>query len=65
MTRLRQEETADGEMNVRPVLPSDRSWIASLITQHSASTRVVSRGILHDTLALPGLVAERGGVPLG
>ena len=29
------------------------------------STRVVSRGVLHDALSLPGLVAEEGSTPLG
>ena len=29
------------------------------------STRVVSRGVLHNTLSLPGLVAEEGSTPVG
>ena len=35
------------------------------MNEHFGSSRVVSRGILHDALSLPGLLAERDGVPVG
>ncbi len=52
-------------MRIRTRRANDRSWVESLVSEHSGSTRVVSRGILHDALSLPGLVAERDGVPVG
>jgi len=35
------------------------------MNEHFSSSRAMSRGILHDALSLPGLVAERDGVPVG
>ncbi len=35
------------------------------MSEHFGSSRVVSRGILHDALLLSGLVAERDDVPVG
>jgi GNAT superfamily N-acetyltransferase len=52
-------------MEARELTPDDRSWAASLVARQYASTRVVSRGVLHDTLTLPGLIAESEGLPVG
>jgi hypothetical protein len=52
-------------MRIRARRANDRSWVESLVSEHGGSSRVVSRGILHDALSLPGLVAERDGVPVG
>jgi GNAT superfamily N-acetyltransferase len=52
-------------METRELTREDRSWAASLVARHNTSSRVVSRGVLHDTLTLPGLIAEGEGVPLG
>ena len=52
-------------MRIRTRRANDRSWVESLVNEHFGSSRVVSRGILHDALSLPGLVAERDGVPVG
>lgn len=52
-------------MDTRPVRASDRSWVESLVREHFASPRIVSRGVVHDALSLQGLIAEREGVPLG
>jgi GNAT superfamily N-acetyltransferase len=52
-------------MEARELTDHDRGWAAGLVAQHNASARVVSRGVLHDTLNLPGLIAESVGVPLG
>jgi len=52
-------------MRIRTRRANDRSWVESLMSEHSGSSRVVSRGILHDALSLPGLVAERDGVAVG
>jgi GNAT superfamily N-acetyltransferase len=52
-------------METRELSDHDRSWAADLVSQHNASARVVSRGVLHDTVTLPGLIAESDGVPVG
>ena len=45
---------------VRRIEARDREWAAEVLTRSWGSTRVVSRGRLHDALALPGLVAGLG-----
>lgn len=52
-------------MGIRPFDDTDRPWAAALISEHFGSTRVVSRGVLHDALQLPGLVAVADGAPVG
>lgn len=36
-----------------------------MVAERFASTWIVSRGVLHDTRGLPGLIAEREGLPVG
>ena len=43
----------------------DRAWAKRLVSEHFGSARVVSRGILHETFLLPGLVAEDETMPIG
>lgn len=50
---------------VRPLLPADLPWAAGLVTQHFASTRMVSRGRVHYLEDLNGLIAELEGRPVG
>ena len=52
-------------MEIRQLGTSDREWAASLVTSHFGSSRVVSRGLLHETTSLPGLVALDVGIPAG
>ena len=52
-------------MEIRPVESSDRTWIRGLLTQHFASARVVSRGVLHQADELPGFVAHEAGERAG
>ncbi len=52
-------------METRIPNASDRAWVEALVSEHFASPRVVSRGVLHNALSLPGLVAERDGLPVG
>jgi GNAT superfamily N-acetyltransferase len=52
-------------MEIRQLQESDRVWAAALISAHFGSPTVVSRERLHDTAALPGLVAWRDGRPVG
>jgi GNAT superfamily N-acetyltransferase len=52
-------------MKVRTLCSADSSWVESIVTRHFGSSRVVSRGVLHDALSLPGLVAELDSKPVG
>jgi len=45
-------------MNIRSLTPEDIPWVEAVVTEHFGSPRVVSRGVLHDSRVLPGLVAE-------
>ena len=44
-------------MLVRELLETDRPWAAAPVARQFGSTTVVSRGVLHDTHLLPGMVA--------
>lgn len=50
---------------IRPVTPADRPWVNEAVEEHFGSTRIVSRGVVHDGPGLPGLVAVRDAVPCG
>lgn len=52
-------------MLVRALLEADRAWAAALVAEHFGSTAVVSRGVLHDTRSLPGLIAQEDGHRIG
>jgi ribosomal protein S18 acetylase RimI-like enzyme len=52
-------------ISVRPLAASDRTWAARFLIEEAGSTAVVSRGILHQADALPGLVALNDGRPCG
>ena len=52
-------------MGVRNKTESDASWIRELLVRHFGSERLVSRGVLHDGLILPGLVAVGDDSPAG
>ena len=53
-------------MHVRRVRPDDREWMADAITASFASTRLVSRGRVHDDASvLDGYVVEIDGRPIG
>src|SRR5215831_8335685 len=45
-------------MDIRPVASSDRDWVRRVLTDHFASPRIVSRGVVHQADDLPGLLAE-------
>jgi ribosomal protein S18 acetylase RimI-like enzyme len=46
-------------VSVREVAPSDLPWIRRLLRERWGSTRIVSRGLVHEADRLPGYVAER------
>lgn len=52
-------------MKIRLLEDHDRAWAKRLVSEHFGSARVVSRGILHETFLLPGLVAEDETMPIG
>lgn len=49
------------EHHIRNIEDSDREWIQEVLTQSWGSSRVVSRGVVHQADCLPGLVAEVNG----
>ena len=53
-------------MNVRPVTPADREWIAELVTAAFGSVRVISHGeLIEDASLLDGFAVEHDGRPVG
>lgn len=50
---------------IRDRQPADAAWTGHLLDSSWGSTRVVSRGRLHDAATLPGLVATIEDVPAG
>ena len=53
-------------MQVRRAQPDDRTWIADVVTGAFASTRVISRGRVHeDASQLDGFIVESDGRPVG
>jgi GNAT superfamily N-acetyltransferase len=53
-------------VQVRRVTPDDRPWIAEVVVGAFASTRVISRGRVHeDASMLDGFVVESDGRPVG
>jgi RimJ/RimL family protein N-acetyltransferase len=52
-------------MRIRPLEERDRAWAEDLVREHFGSSRVVSRGVLHETSVLPGFVAEEDSTPIG
>ena len=52
-------------MEARELTTDDRAWAERLVSERFASSRIVSRGVLHDARFLPGLIAESDGAPVG
>lgn len=46
---------------IRPILASDKAWVEHVLNEHWGSTRMVSRGVLHDIAAQDGFIAIREG----
>ncbi len=47
------------ELKLRPLQDTDRDWARKATVAHFGSLEMVSRGVLHDTDSLPGLIAEQ------
>ena len=52
-------------IEIRPIGKDDTTWVRQFSLQEFNSTRVVSRGVLHQVDHLPGFVAFLDGVPSG
>ena len=46
---------------IRPILAKDKDWVECIMNEHWGSTRMVSRGVLHDIPAQDGFIAAREG----
>ena len=53
------------EIAVREIEPADHAWVRSFLGQHFGSTKVVSRGVMHQADDLPGFIATFSGEPGG
>ncbi|HUU44668.1 MAG TPA: GNAT family N-acetyltransferase, partial [Acidobacteriota bacterium] len=53
------------DLVIRNARNSDRAWMAALLRERWGSTRIVTRGCVHDADRLSGFVAETGGKPIG
>ena len=55
-----------GHVTFRPTKEEDHSWVAELLREYWGSTKVVTRGQVHEADRLPGFIAEvdrwRGGL---
>ena len=47
----------NGPSPVREIDLSDSEWVRTFLMEHCGSTRVVSRGVMHQVDELPGFVA--------
>jgi GNAT superfamily N-acetyltransferase len=50
---------------ISPFAPTDLEWATAMLTQEWGAPVVVSKGVLHDPLTLPGFVARVEGEPVG
>ncbi len=52
-------------INVREKTADDNEWMAEVVTENWGSTRIVTRGRVHDVESIPGYVAEKDGERVG
>jgi ribosomal protein S18 acetylase RimI-like enzyme len=50
-------------VTIREIEPSDSEWVRTFLMEQFGSTRVVSRGVMHQADELPGFIARHEGVP--
>jgi ribosomal protein S18 acetylase RimI-like enzyme len=53
----------NGPILIRELEPSDSECVRTFLITHFGSTRVVSRGVMHQANELPGFIALHDGVP--
>jgi ribosomal protein S18 acetylase RimI-like enzyme len=63
MTSLDHDKTR--HLTVRTLIAEDLKWVEELFTERWGSVIAVSRGVAHDTTALPGFVARLDGKRVG
>lgn len=54
-----------GDIQIRPMEDGDREWAAAFLKERWGSTRMVSRGRLHEVGEPPGLLTIHEGEPTG
>jgi N-acetylglutamate synthase-like GNAT family acetyltransferase len=52
-------------ITVRERSSEDQEWILQVITENWGSTRIVTRGRIHDVENIGGYIAEKDGEPVG
>jgi len=52
-------------MHIRKITISDKAWIENLFNREWGSTRIVTRGKLHNVNNLPGFIAELNNEKVG
>ncbi len=52
-------------IQIRPLEPHDREWVARFIANQWGSAQIVTRGRVHSADHLPGLIAWEGGSRVG
>jgi GNAT superfamily N-acetyltransferase len=52
-------------MEIRRIVEADQSWVRQVLTEHFASPRIVSRGVLHHADSLPGFLVREASKPTG
>jgi ribosomal protein S18 acetylase RimI-like enzyme len=55
MCAVLEEET--GFISIRDTEPFDHQWVRAFLTEYFGSTRVISRGVMHQADELPGFIA--------
>ncbi|MFX1558389.1 MAG: GNAT family N-acetyltransferase, partial [Promethearchaeota archaeon] len=53
------------DLTILEVNENDKKWIIQLMEDQWASTRVITRGNVHNTEELPGLIAVQNNMRLG
>lgn len=50
---------------IRQLTPDDRPWVSQILTDQWGSSRIVTRGVVHQAECLPGFVSELDGQKVG
>ena len=50
---------------IRPIEDADRRWVARFLEQRWGSSRIVTRGVIHQAHELPGFMAVQQGEAVG
>jgi len=52
-------------IEIRQRWPKDDDWVANVLKKYWYSTRIISRGKVHEAEKLPGFIAQQAGVRVG